>query len=110
MKLKTLKPSVRTLASAQRIAPTPSENRIAGAANQRRRWKLWQANPYCAKCGRLMDWPYGCEADHVVPVTVGGVDDISNMQLLCVWWEVDGTKQGCHAEKTAEERSRGLYP
>lgn len=106
MKLRVLRPSVRALGSAQRAAPTPSENRIAGAQNQRRRWRMWQANPHCATCGRLMDWPYGCEADHVVRLDEGGQDTEANMQLLCVWWDVDGSKMGCHADKTAEERQR----
>jgi 5-methylcytosine-specific restriction protein A len=106
VKLRTLKPTLRTLGSAQRVAPTPSENRIAGAQNQRRRWRLWQANPHCAMCGRLMDWPYGCEADHVVRLDEGGRDTEANLWLLCVWWERDGSKQGCHADKTAEEVSR----
>lgn len=108
MKLRTLKTTLRTLGAAQRLAPTPSENRIAGAQNQRRRWRLWQADPHCAMCGRLMDWPYGCEADHIVRLDEGGADDVSNLWLLCVWWDVDGSKQGCHAEKTAfETAARG---
>lgn len=105
MKLRTLRPAVRALGSTQRLAPTPSENRIAGAQNQRRRWRLWQANPHCARCGRLMDWPYGCEADHVVRLDEGGADNETNLQLLCVRWGTDGSKCGCHAEKTAEERA-----
>lgn len=108
MKLRTLKPTVRTLASTHRVAQTPSEQRMAGSGNQRQRWKMWQANPYCARCGRLMDWPYGCEKDHVVRLDRGGPDTLDNMQLLCVWWDTDGSKRGCHADKTAEELSGRL--
>lgn len=105
MKLRTLKPTLRTLGSAQRLAPTPSENRLTGSGLQRRRWKLWQANPHCAKCGRLTDWPYGFEADHIIRIDRGGPDTEENLQLLCCWTDVDGSKKGCHAEKTQRELS-----
>lgn len=103
MKLRTLKPTVRSLASTQRVAKTPSEQRMAGSGLQRRRWKKWQENPHCAKCGRLMDWPYGCELDHIVRLDRGGPDTEENTWLLCVWFEVDGSKRGCHHEKTLRE-------
>lgn len=101
--MRTIKPAVRVLRAGPRVAPTPSENRLAGAANQRRRWRLWQANPYCARCGCLLDWPGGFEADHIVRLDRGGPDDESNLQLLCRWFDVDGSKKGCHADKTAAE-------
>src|SRR5690606_38699179 len=43
--------------------------------------------------------PYGYEIDHIIPLSKGGTDDPSNMQLL--------TKEQ-HANKTARERSSRL--
>ena len=40
--------------------------------------------------------PYGYEIDHIIPLSQGGTDDPSNMQLLTI---------GQHKEKTARERS-----
>ncbi|SDM35940.1 HNH endonuclease signature motif containing protein [Kriegella aquimaris] len=43
--------------------------------------------------------PYGYEIDHIIPISQGGTDDPSNMQLLTI---------GQHKEKTARERSRTI--
>jgi len=48
--------------------------------------------------------PYGYEVDHIIPLSQGGTDDPSNMQLLTI-------EQ--HARKTARERgsnSNATYP
>lgn len=45
----------------------------------------------CDKEGRITP---GVEVDHIVPVSRGGTDEISNLQLLCV---------PCHRKKTANE-------
>ena len=52
----------------------------------------------------LKEVPEGYEVDHIIPLSQGGSDDPSNMQLLTV-------EQ--HAQKTARERARGYsvtYP
>lgn len=103
MRLRTLKPSMRQLTAGVRRAPTPSDQRMAGNALQRRRLRLWSARPCCAACGRLTDWPRGFELDHVVRLADGGPDEDHNCQVLCVWWDEQGKKQGCHAVKTASE-------
>jgi 5-methylcytosine-specific restriction endonuclease McrA len=36
-----------------------------------------------------------CEIDHVIPLSAGGKDDASNLQLLC---------KGCHGDKTSDEQ------
>ena len=45
----------------------------------------------CACCGRITD---ELEADHIVPLYLGGADDESNLQALCI---------ECHATKSARE-------
>lgn len=74
---------------------------MAGRALQERRLRLWSESPHCAGCGRLTLWPRGFELDHRVRLADGGPDTDENCQILCVEWRDDGTKAGCHAEKTA---------
>jgi 5-methylcytosine-specific restriction endonuclease McrA len=57
----------------------------------------------------VVAYPGGFELDHVVPLHLGGEDDESNCQLLCVHFEVrDGAlvKLGCHADKTRADVAR----
>lgn len=103
MKLRVLKSGVRRLNDGLRLAPTPSDQRIAGRRGQQRRLKLWTTDPCCAKCGRLTDYPRGFELDHKVRLADGGPDTEANLQVLCVWFDDAGLKRGCHAEKTATE-------
>lgn len=105
MKLRTLKSGIRSIGSSLRAAPTLSDQRMAGRALQGRRMRLWSASPCCANCGRLTDWPHGFEVDHKVRLDQGGPDTDANCQILCVHFEVDGSKAGCHARKTAAEMS-----
>ena len=46
--------------------------------------------------GRCSMWVPGWEIDHRTPVSMGGSDNIVNLQLLC---------RECHREKTGRERS-----
>lgn len=82
------------------------EDRLRGRKAQARRLRLWTQNPCCAMCGRLTDWPHGFEADHKVPLSQGGRDDDSNLQILCVHNAADGTKTGCHELKTDKDLGR----
>jgi 5-methylcytosine-specific restriction protein A len=52
---------------------------------------------YCTRCG-VDGRDVRLELDHVVPVAEGGMDDIDNVQLLCVV---------CHKPKTQAEAKRG---
>jgi len=54
-------------------------------------------------CGRLTDWPHGFQVDHIVPLSQGGIDGDSNLQVLCAHKEADGTMTGCHEVKTAKD-------
>lgn len=103
MKLRAIKPSLRTLGPSIRKAPTPEIPRITGRRLQARRFKLWTDSPHCACCGVLTDWPNGFELDHKVRLIDGGQDTEENCQILCLYWDDAWNKQGCHAMKTAEE-------
>lgn len=80
-----------------------SERRITGRPLQRRRFELWKQNPRCAICGILVDYPYGFELDHIVPLFQGGEDVPENCQLLCVYTDPLKGKSGCHIDKTKED-------
>lgn len=101
--MKTLSSRVRT-AQIDRVRPIrTSERRMTGSALQRRRERLWLSQPTCVGCGRLTEFPHGFELDHRVPLWQGGADTDANCQILCVWYDEQGNKRGCHAEKTGEE-------
>ena len=101
MKLRALSSSLNRLPQGPHQAQTLSDKRMAGRPLQQRRWKKWNQNPCCAVCGRLTDWPYGFELDHITRLDKGGPDTEQNTQVLCVYYSIDGRKQGCHAGKTA---------
>lgn len=102
MRLKTLKPSL-PLADNRRAAVIESP-RMTGRKLQSRRLRLWSKDPHCASCRRVTQYPDGFELDHKVPLFLGGADTDENCQILCVWYAADGTKRGCHVEKSGEER------
>lgn len=94
-------------AGAGRVSvATVAERRITGYTNQLRRFRIWRRDPHCQMCGRLVDYPTGFELDHKVPLFQGGPDTDENCQVLCVWWDTDGKKRGCHAIKTAAEAAQ----
>lgn len=68
----------------------------------RKRWgkwtRIWILSRGCAKCGRT-----ATEIDHIVPLSEGGLDEVSNLQALC---------SGHHRNKTVREMERRLrgYP
>ena len=65
--------------------------------NKRKNWQGWKAaqEQVCAECG-ARGGGLILEIDHVVPLSLGGEDDTTNLQLLC--WR-------CHKNKTARDRA-----
>ena len=98
-RLKTLPARVHVLPSRTPLAQTFSDQRMAGRKLQSRRWRMWQADPHCAMCGRLVAFPAGFELDHVVALVNGGEDIDANCQVLCV----DEAGHGCHEVKTRDD-------
>ena len=56
----------------------------------RQRWK-------CKTCKKLL--PLAAQADHVVPLCLGGADEMKNLQMLCA---------NCHAEKSRKEAKQSI--
>lgn len=81
--------------------------RMTGRGLQDRRFKMWaKAVGQCANCGCLTDYPHGFELDHILRLEEGAPDTEANCQILCCWYDKEGNKRGCHAEKTAAEARR----
>lgn len=94
VRLATLKPRI-AVDRTQRVQPVKvADTRITGWKLQSRRKRLWSANPCCAMCGRLTEYPHGFELDHKVALHQGGSDTDENCQILCYG------NDGCHLKKT----------
>ena len=80
-----------------------TDGRLRGRKLQAARLRIWSANPYCARCGKLVSFPGGFELDHITALHKdGSTNDDDNMQVLCVELR-DGVKMGCHIDKTIED-------
>lgn len=97
MRLRTLRPSLRTLATGMRAVAysrpdaTPRER---GRRWMRRRARWLAEHPLCEHCEERGRVTAAEEVDHRVPLWKGGADDESNYSSLC---------RPCHAAKTARD-------
>jgi len=103
MALRTLKPRIQNKMPERAKPNTTATRRMTGRKLQERRLSMWTANPHCAICGRFTQYPGGFELDHVVSLHAGGGDTEDNAQVLCVHYDAQGVKQGCHVDKTAQD-------
>jgi 5-methylcytosine-specific restriction endonuclease McrA len=87
-----VKESQRESFIAELIGQAPSDALLALGTPTRRFRRLKEAEILhleqaqcgrCALCGVLLEKKSEPHVDHIVPVSLGGVDDISNFQLLC---------------------------
>ncbi|MFV5212707.1 HNH endonuclease [Azonexus caeni] len=72
--------------------------RITGRRLQKLRDQLFADDPLCAECRRHGMITPATQRDHIIPLSEGGTDDISNIQGLC---------HDCHKAKTERESQRG---
>ena len=72
--------------------------RLRGRRAVTRRERLLRSSPLCVVCHAAGRVTLGVEVDHVVPLSRGGSDDETNLQVLC---------RGCHADKTKAEAQVG---
>lgn len=96
-RLKTLPPRIAKAPSRQVATTSTRERRMTGRRLQDRRWRMWQKDPHCAVCRRVVEYPHGFELDHIVPLVSGGADEESNCQVLCCG------PDGCHLIKTGRD-------
>jgi len=91
-KLKTLKPKLKTIKTGQGLSPVV--DRIRGTTLQNIRVRiLIRDNFTCQVCGKELRSKY-LEIDHIIPLAIGGREDDSNRQVLCI---------ECHREKSRIE-------
>ncbi len=64
------------------------------AKNRQHRFE--RAHGRCEFCGDPLQ-PGSWQCDHLIPISKGGTNDISNLRVLCL---------ACHKAKTAEDRRR----
>lgn len=116
-RIAAVKPRIQ-MAQASRLQQAPrsgATQRDRGRGRQAARLRIWlRDGPNCKGCGKLIDITPGTpdpfELDHTMPLWKGGKDNDANRQCLCVQYDTQGRKTGCHAEKTAQEaaeRARG---
>ena len=96
MKLRVLRPAVRSLDPPRKRDGGSANMRAPESVRTRRRLKLWTRDPHCQICRKLVDYPWGFELDHIVPLHQGGPDTEENSQVLCV---------PCHRDKSKSEAS-----
>lgn len=68
---------------------TTAHQRGYGQAWRKTRRRVLRLEPQCRQCGA----PATC-VDHIVPKSLGGTDNLTNLQPLC---------DKCHSRKTARE-------
>jgi 5-methylcytosine-specific restriction endonuclease McrA len=105
MKLSNLKPKIPQMGNRLPLLTLDSHrttHRIRGRELQETRLRLWTANPRCAMCNKLVQYPGGFDLDHKIPIEHGGSNDDSNLQILC---NGDGA---CHDIKTKAEGGKRI--
>jgi 5-methylcytosine-specific restriction protein A len=105
MKLRTLQSRIATIPLSQvqqgSVRRTTAEIRVRGRALQVRNLRVACRDSFtCQICHRVTDRGEG-EVDHRIPLALGGGDELSNLQWLCI---------ECHRAKTERENSHRLEP
>jgi 5-methylcytosine-specific restriction endonuclease McrA len=91
-RLTKLEPTLNTLDTRQGVSTI---QRIRGRALDTIRKRIMARDEYtCQICGRVTR---ALEVDHIVPLHLGGAEDDSNRQAICI---------PCHREKSSMEGER----
>lgn len=101
------RPRIAAVKPRIQMAYDNNDGRLRGRKLQAARLRIWRANPHCARCGRLVDFPGGFELDHIKAVSTAtdkvDINEDANLQVLCIEVSKGGVKTGCHIDKTAED-------
>lgn len=89
--MRTLKPTVKTMDSRTTI--TKPTERTRGTTWMTIREKLLRQAPHCAECLKDGKVTPANEVDHILPLSMGGTDDMTNLQGLCYEHHQTKTKQ-----------------
>lgn len=93
-KLQTLKPAIPMAQLGRIKAITAETQRVTGRKLQVANARILARDPLCVKCLEQCRVSASVEVDHIVPLHLGGSDDDSNKQGLCI---------PCHQAKSADE-------
>ena len=78
--------------------PSRANRPATGAQKARlRRSTLARDSWTCRGCGMVDRSGRSLQADHIIPLDLGGTNDLENMQVLCI---------GCHSVKSKAEQRR----
>ena len=77
----TLKPKLKTLDS--RTVITKPVERTRGTTWMTIREKVLRQAPHCVDCLKGGQVTPADEVDHILPLSMGGTDDLTNLQGLC---------------------------
>ncbi len=72
---------------------------LVGRRRQVTRDQVAREQPWCPVCDEQGRMGLGTQLDHIVPISAGGSDERSNLQMLC---------DAHHREKTLREASAGF--
>jgi len=80
----------RKVLDSYKACVVPKSRRVVSKKN---REKIFERDGYkCLSCGN--DWKYKLTIDHVIPLTLGGKNNLDNYQTLCTKCNVKkGTKE-----------------
>lgn len=73
---------------------------LVGRRRQATRDQVAREQPFCPRCEAVGRIRLGTQLDHVVPISAGGSDDRTNLQMLC---------NEHHREKTLREAAAGFF-
>jgi hypothetical protein len=64
------------------ISYNPNKTKRRSFKREERKYIYDKADGYCQLCGKKLKFE-DASMDHVIPLSVGGLDDLSNLQLAC---------------------------